>query len=211
MESIVLNSPAGRLTVTAPAGYVLTGADWVNEGVSASVVVDGVVDRCRTCGNSEVRRYGRDEVGILDAPSGGVRARMLVARQRIDCVRCSTLSREHLPGVSEGHRFTDRAGGWMESQFGLRPNNAIAQVMGLAERTVRLYAKEVGARPGHRWRTAAAMAECSSCRRLFPATDLEIHHALPDAQAPPKENFAILCRNCHTSAAARWISPNSVE
>lgn len=95
----------------------------------------------------------------------------------------------------------------MESQFGLRPNNAIAQVIGLAERTVRLYAKEVGAEPRHKWRTAAAMAECSSCRRLFPSSHLEVHHMLPDAQAPPMANFAILCRDCHTSAAARWIRP----
>jgi hypothetical protein len=204
VEGLLLDSPVGQLSISAPDGYLLQGAEWIDNGVLAHTIVDTDVHHCPVCGRSGVRRYGRGPVGILDAPSGGVRARMIVARQRVDCTSCNILSREHLPNVSEGHRFTNRCATWMCSQFELRSNVAIGAVLGLHNKSVRLFAAENGVATG-RPRHATATAECASCLRLFDFSAATASHITASSRAPPVDNGIMLCGDCTTNADGRWI------
>ena len=144
VEAICLDAPIGKLMVSGPPGYRLEKVAWQGDGVVARVVIDAVEHSCPTCGRADIRRYGRGNISIRDAPTGGVQARLVVARQRLECETCDRLSREQLPGVSEGHRYTDRCAQWMTSQFAFRSNLAIASVIGLDEKSVRLFAGEMG-------------------------------------------------------------------
>ena len=206
VEDQILQSPSKSLRVTAPPGYRLTNAEWSDECVVAHVQVARATDRCPTCGRDEIRRYGRAPIGIVDAPSGGVRSRLVVGRQRIECLSCRRLSREQLPGVTEGHRYTDRSAAWAAAQFGLRSNVKIAAVLGMSEASVRLLAAEVGldTRPP---RTAPdTVAECSSCLRVFRRRELHVHHD-PPSRASPAPTGVILCQDCHIHSAKSWIQP----
>ena len=203
-EIILLDSPAGQLSVSAPPGYVLNDAEWVNGGVLARVVVSEAIDHCQICKRSGVRLYGRGPINILDAPSGGVRAHMLVARQKIECASCNMFSREPLPYVSAGHRFTDRCATWMTEQFAWRTNVAIGSILGLDSKTVRSFAVESGVAT-RRARYTAPTIECGSCLRLFDPSEIELDHHSPVSRGPPLTAIRTLCRTCHRDSGSRWI------
>ncbi len=204
VQVICLEVPIGKLTVSAPPGYRLEDAAWQGDGVMARVVVDSDVHHCLTCGRADIRRYGRSDIAIRDAPAGGVQARLVVARQRLECKTCDRLSRQKLPGVSEGHRYTDRCAQWMSSQFQFRSNLAVASVIGLDEKSVRLFAGEVGIASRRGRPHANANARCASCLRLTaetPAATVHHDHAWPRGSP---ESIA-LCADCNADAGARWI------
>ena len=206
VDAQILYARSKQLRISAPPGYLLTRAEWTGDRVVAQVRVISPTKHCPTCGHHEVRRYGRAPVGIVDAPSGGVRSKLVVERQRIECSSCRLLSREPLPGVTEGHRYTDRCAAWAASQFGLRSNVRIAAALGMSEASMRLLAAEVGVAAVTRRAPAAETAECASCLRLFRRRELEVHHDPPLAgQEVP--NVMILCRDCHTHLARSWITP----
>ncbi|MEO9132008.1 MAG: transposase family protein [Sphingomonas sp.] len=203
-ETILLDVHAGQVCVMAPPGYRLEDALWQDDSVVARVTVEVDVHHCPTCGRSDVRRYGRGDVGIRDAPCGGVQARLLVARQRIECMSCNRLARELLPGVSEGHRYTDRCATWMASQFPFCSNVAIASVIGLDEKSVRLFAGEVGVATRRGKVRAEASARCASCLRLTsntPTATVYLDHA--SVRGDP--DLIALCAACNALKGARWI------
>lgn len=203
-ETICLDVPAGQFRVAAPPGYRLEDARWEAEGIVARVAVEAEVHRCPTCGRANVRRYGRGDIGIRDAPCGGVRARLLVARQRLDCSTCNRMTHESLPWVSEGHRYTERCAAWMTSQFAYRSNLAIAGLIGLDEKSVRLFAGEVGVISRRGQPRVEATAQCASCLRLTaetPTAAVRYDHASP--RGSPE--LIALCADCNADAGARWI------
>lgn len=203
-ETILLDSPSGQLSITAPPGYVLGGAEWIEGGVQAHVMASIPADHCQVCGRNDIRLYGRGPINILDAPTGGVRARMLVARQKVECLSCNTFSREPLPHVSAGHRFTDRCAAWMSDQFAWRTNVAIGSVLGLDNKTIRSFAVESGVAT-RRARYVAPMTECSSCLRLYEVPEIELKHQSPVSRGPPHPAATAFCRTCNADRSSRWI------
>lgn len=203
VAAVCIDTPVGCLRVVPPPSYRLEDAEWRDDGVTARVVADVATHYCPTCGQS-VRRYGRGDVGIRDAPSGGVRARLLVARQRVVCETCDRLRREFLPGVSAGHRYSDRCAAWMASQFRFRSNQAIASVIGMDEKSVRLFAREAGLLSNRGRDRAEASAQCASCLRLVSELPVAIvHHDHASARETPA--LITLCAVCHADTGARWI------
>lgn len=204
-DPLFLELPVGTLQVAAPDGYRLNDVEWFDDGVLAHVTVEGSVDRCATCGKMHPRRYGRRNIRILDAPSAGVRARMLVARQITECVACNRYTREPLPGVSEGHRYTKRCADWMKTQFPVRSNVAIASVLGLDAKSVRLFAAEEGIDTSRRSLRGKRLLTCASCLRL---TSDETGWATHNHHPPLSSNetgVIALCADCHANAGARWV------
>lgn len=205
-DTLLLESPVGTLRVAAPNGYRLNDVEWFKDGVLAHVAVEEPVDRCVTCGKMHPRRYGRRDIRILDAPSAGVRTRMLVVRQITECLTCNRFSREPLPGVAEGHRYTGRCADWMKSQFPVRSNVAIASVLGLDEKSVRLFASEEGITTSRRDLRGADLLTCASCLRLLSAEAgwaTHIHHPPPSS---PGTGVTALCADCHANADQRWVT-----
>jgi len=205
-DTMLLESPVGTLQVAAPDGYRLQSSEWFDDGVLAHVAVAQSIERCTTCGKMHPRRYGRRDIRILDAPSAGVRVRMVVARQIIECVACNRFSREPLPGVVEGHRYTGRCADWMKSQFPVRSNVAIGSVLGLDAKSVRLFAAEEGIDTSRRSLRGKRLLTCASCLRLLSEEAgwaTHIHHPPPSSSEP---GVIALCADCHANADKRWVT-----
>lgn len=204
VEAVCLDAAVGQFRVVAPPGYRLEHAEWQDHCVVARVAVDADDHHCPTCGRADVRRYGRADIGIRDAPCGGVQARLVVARQRIECETCKRLAREALPGVGEGHRYTHRCAQWMSSQFRYRSNLAIASVIGLDEKSVRLFAREVGVVSQRGQARVQASVQCASCLRLTAETpSAKVHYDHASPRGSPE--MIALCADCNADAGARWI------
>lgn len=203
--SLVLDSPVGALCIRPPHGFMLDGVAWQDEAVVAQVRVRDSASTCPNCGRHDAVRYGHGTISILDAPSGGVRAKLSVARQRLECRLCNVISRERLPQVSDGHRFTDRCASWMESQIGLRTYADIGDVLGINKKSVERFAAEQGLSKRKR-RLGVAQLQCCSCLRLLePALGdiAHFHHPPPDA---PVRAGVLMCDACHADDTAVWIT-----
>ena len=211
----LVDAPVGRLRIQAPPGYDLADASWTGSGVIARVSVRSkrTADvRCSDCGSADMRGFGRREVGVVDAPCGGVRARLSVERRRLQCARCLRLSREQAPGMAESRRMTRRCTDWIGSQLAIRTNAEIASAVGLDEKSVRLLASALEVPGRRRLAHLADAVTCASCLRGADPSHHEIHHPIPRARARARAGggapapFVALCRACHADPAAHWIT-----
>ncbi len=82
-------------------------------------------------------RYGTVELEFVDQPIRAKHVTIVVQRQKYRCTHCKKVYRQPLGGMSMVHRATERLVIYVAQQAILRTFTAVAQEVGLDERTVR--------------------------------------------------------------------------
>lgn len=92
---------------------------------------------CAHCGSTSATSWGTHEQLVRDLPMHGKRVGIYVLGRRFRCNACQKTGMEKLPHVSERRAMTDRLERWMGKQSLERTFAAVADEVGVDERTVR--------------------------------------------------------------------------
>jgi transposase len=100
------------------------------------------VEVCRHCGSIKVAKWGCAEQVVRDLPAHGKRVSLYIRARRFRCEDCDRTAFEPLPALADGRRMTQRLLIWVGQQSVKRVFAAIAEEVGLDEKTVRTIFQE---------------------------------------------------------------------
>ncbi len=86
----------------------LTGMVAIVEGARLSAKRVSEMEVCPKCATPSRAVYDRREVLIKDAPIRGKHIELVVVKRRFSCKPCRKPFTEYIPGISKGHRTTER-------------------------------------------------------------------------------------------------------
>lgn len=96
-------------------------------------------ERCPTCGDrTALRAHGRKVTAFRDLPAeDGMAVRIEVTRRRYRCTSCLGTFLQPLPEMDGTLRMTHRLVRFIENEVSRQPLTAIAEAVGIHEKTVR--------------------------------------------------------------------------
>lgn len=98
---------------------------------------DPVKPTCQHCQNKELQSFGKRSLHYMDLPMRGKRVGLEVEAKRYRCKKCSKITQQSLPDMSEDYRMTSRLAEYIRHQSILRPFTHLAEEIGVSEGTVR--------------------------------------------------------------------------
>lgn len=123
----IINLPGWNVTDATEDGQVYT--------IHAEYEADAKC--CPFCSFMLLDRHGRLERRYTDTPIHGLHVVIVAHRQRYKCQNCGRTFLQALPGVIEKHRMTTRLSEFIRRQSFRRTFVALAEDIGLDEKTIR--------------------------------------------------------------------------
>lgn len=93
--------------------------------------------RCVHCGKGKLYRHGTREQLLMDLPAHGKRVGILLTRARYRCQDCGKTFLQPLPDVDKRSQMTRRLVRHIEEQSVIKTFTAVADQVGMDEKTVR--------------------------------------------------------------------------
>jgi hypothetical protein len=137
-----------------PAGYVYLDARVTEHELEITIKVMKPLEYCSLCeaGKGILVKHGTTELRLRDTPLGSRRCTLVIIRQRYICNDAHHFFSDPLPGIEDGHGWTQRVTRYVRGAN--RTNLDTAAETGLSEKSVAIihaqHAVEIDGRQKHR-------------------------------------------------------------